>query len=226
MKHLKGKLKKALVICIVALLALIGFSQAGILFSENGRDVITISTTKKIFDPNKFVASMATVATSKETTTLPITTVPVTTTQKVTKIVTTTKDTKLVFEGKTVTEIGSTLDKSLSGVLKGKGSAYAQLSLEKGMDPYLVAAISVHETGNGSSSLAKNKYNLGGIKCSSNRYCSYESIEDGISSYVNLIYNNYFSKGLTTIELMANKYAASPAWPSTVNDWYNSLKNK
>ena len=93
------------------------------------------------------------------------------------------------------------------------------------MDPYLLSAISVHETGNGTSSAARNKYNFGGIMCSSG-LCRYSSVEDGIVSFVNVVYNNYYSKGLTTAESMNKKYAASSSWATKVNSWYNTIKNK
>lgn len=226
-KHLTGKIKVALIVMLVTLGLFIGFSKAGIFFSENGGDVITVSTTKKIFDPNNFVASMSSVATTTTTTkeTTSVTTVTTTTT-KITTTTTKTTSEALTFEGKSVAQVGEILNKTLGGVMSGKGETYARLSIEKGMDPYLITAISIHETGNGTSKLARNNYNLGGIKCSSGYYCSYASVEDGISSYINLIYKNYFSKGLVTVEQMASKYAQSSAWPNTVNKWYNIIKNK
>ena len=56
MKHFNRKIKGALLILFVCLIAFIGFSKAGILFSDSGKDVITVSTTKKTFDPNNYVA--------------------------------------------------------------------------------------------------------------------------------------------------------------------------
>ena len=58
MKHLRKKLKGALLILVICLIAFIGFSKAGILFSVSGGDVITVSTTKKTFEPNMYVASV------------------------------------------------------------------------------------------------------------------------------------------------------------------------
>ena len=91
MKHFNRKIKGAL----LSLIAFIGFSKAGILFSDSGRDVITVSTTKKTFDPNNYVASViavtknkgvtttsATTQTESTTTVTTTTTVPTTTTTK------------------------------------------------------------------------------------------------------------------------------------------------
>ena len=129
------------------------------------------------------------------------------------------------FEGKSIIEVGEILNKTLSGIFTGKGESFARLSMEKGMDPFLLAAISAHETGNGTSSAARNKYNFGGITCSG-KLCTYSSFDEGLESYISVVYRNYFSKGLTTPEAMNKKYAQSTTWASKVNYWYNTLKNK
>lgn len=95
MKHFNRKIKGALLILFVCLITFIGFSKAGILFSDSGKDVITVSTTKKTFDPNNYVASViavtknkgvtttsATTQTESTTTVTTTTTVPTTTTTK------------------------------------------------------------------------------------------------------------------------------------------------
>lgn len=69
MKHFNRKIKGALLILFVCLIAFIGFSKAGILFSDSGKDVITVSTTKKTFDPNNYVASVIAVTKNKGVTT-------------------------------------------------------------------------------------------------------------------------------------------------------------
>ncbi|MGN1296670.1 MAG: hypothetical protein ACI4UZ_02885, partial [Candidatus Aphodocola sp.] len=74
MKHFNRKIKGALLILFVCLIAFIGFSKAGILFSDSGKDVITVSTTKKTFDPNNYVASVIAVTKNKEVTTTSATT--------------------------------------------------------------------------------------------------------------------------------------------------------
>lgn len=74
MKHFNRKIKGALLILFVCLIAFIGFSKAGILFSDSGKDVITVSTTKKTFDPNNYVASVIAVTKNKGVTTTSATT--------------------------------------------------------------------------------------------------------------------------------------------------------
>lgn len=84
MKHFNRKIKGALLTLIVCLIAFIGFSKAGILFSDSGKGVITVSTTKKTFDPNNYVASMAEFITKTTTITTTVTTTTVTTTEATT----------------------------------------------------------------------------------------------------------------------------------------------
>ncbi len=216
MKKINRKIKNALFILIISLIAFIGFSKAGILFSVKGMKVISVSTNKKTFDPNSYVASMISVVpetTTKAETTTKSTTTKVTTTQVTTE------------QNSDVKTVGAILNKSLGGVLAGTGEIFASLSMEKGMDPFLLAAISVHETGNGTSSAARNKFNFGGIMCSGG-LCRYSSVQHGLESFVNVVYKNYYSKGLTTPEAMNSKYAASKTWASKINYWYDVLKNK
>ena len=102
MKHFNRKIKGALFISLVCLIAFIGFSKAGILFSDSSKNVITVSTTKKTFDPNNYVASVAAVAKKREeTTTTQITTQTTTTT---TKAVTTTTAVKSTWSGEVLSK--------------------------------------------------------------------------------------------------------------------------
>lgn len=101
MKHLNRKIKGALLILVICLIAFIGFSKAGILFSVGGGDVITVSTTKKTFDPNNYVASVSSVATTTkpETTTITTTATKVATTKTVTTVETTSEAPKISWDG-------------------------------------------------------------------------------------------------------------------------------
>lgn len=81
MKHLDRKIKNALFILSICLMAFVGFSKAGILFSDSGRNVITVSTTKKTFDPNNYVASMNAAVAQKGAILGAVTTVAPTTTK-------------------------------------------------------------------------------------------------------------------------------------------------
>lgn len=101
----------------------------------------------------------------------------------------------------------------------------------------LVIAISKHETGNWTSSLYKNNNNFGGIYNSKEKkFYSYESNEKGLQAFVNLLKNNYFGKGLNTIEEIGAKYCPVGAendptgvnqhWVPKVTQYYNNYLGK
>ena len=102
----------------------------------------------------------------------------------------------------------------------------------------LVVAISKHETGNWTSDLYKNNNNFGGIyNGREEKFYSYESNEKGLQAFVNLLKNNYFGKGLNTIEEIGAKYCPVCAendpkgvnvhWVPKVTQYYNNyLGNK
>ena len=112
-------------------------------------------------------------------------------------------------------------------------------SVESGLtheQAILVVAISKHETGNWTSTLYKNNNNFGGIYNSKEqKFYSYESNEKGLQAFVNLLKNNYFGKGLDTIEKIGNVYCPVGAsndpngvnkhWIPKVTEYYNSYLN-
>ena len=101
----------------------------------------------------------------------------------------------------------------------------------------LVVSISKHETGNWTSNLYKNNNNFGGIYNSKEqKFYSYESNEKGLQAFVNLLKNNYFGKGLDTIEEIGAKYCPIGAsndptgvnqhWVPKVTQYYNNYLGK
>ena len=101
----------------------------------------------------------------------------------------------------------------------------------------LVVAISKHETGNWTSNLYKNNNNFGGIyNGREEKFYSYKSKEEGLQAFVNLLKNNYFGKGLDTIEKIGAKYCPVGAsndptgvnqyWVPRVTQYYNNYLGK
>lgn len=122
MKHFNRKIKCALLIMFVCLMAFVGFSKAGILFSARDSEIITVSITKKIFNPKNYVASVANLNNEQMITTNSLTkeattTKETTTTKKITTIMTTTTT---IFETTTTTSSwnGPVLTKS-KGIIMG-----------------------------------------------------------------------------------------------------------
>lgn len=136
----------------------------------------------------------------------------------------------IVFDGLTMEELSEKLDRTLSSDLKGYGSVFAEKSIELGLDPYLAVAITMHETGCkwGCSYLLRKCNNVAGIKgspgCDGGSYKKFDSLEVGINYYLEMLYNNYYAKGLTTPELINPRYAEDKAWASKVNKYIESIK--
>ena len=134
----------------------------------------------------------------------------------------------VVYDGMTLEELASKLDRSLKNELSGKGYLYASYSLEKGVDPYLAVAISLEETGCNwnCSRLVKSCNNVGGMKGSGcGSYGAFPNLDDGIRAFIDNIYRNYVAYGLTTADNMNPKYAENPAWAGNVNAYITRIKN-
>lgn len=134
----------------------------------------------------------------------------------------------VVYEGMTLNELASKLNRSLKNELTDKGYLYASYSIEKGVDPYLAVAISLEETGcnYNCSSLLKSCNNVGGMKGSGcGAYGAFSSLDDGIRAFIDNIYRNYVAYGLTTADTMNSKYAENPRWKTNVNNYINIIRN-
>lgn len=136
-----------------------------------------------------------------------------------------TKKQEIVYENITLGDLSQKLDRSLKGELAGKGITFASYATELGVDPYLAVAIALHETGCNwnCSNAVKTKNNVGGMM-GSNGLLEFDTLDEGIKAYINNLYKNYVSQGLTTADTMASKYAASDTWASKVNTYINKIK--
>lgn len=133
----------------------------------------------------------------------------------------------IVYDGKTMNELAEQLNKSLNSNMAGKGYLIASKSLEYGVDPYMATAIILHETGCkwNCSSLVRNCNNVGGQKGSGcGAYSYFESLDIGIEAFISNLYNNYIAQGLTTVEAINTKYAASTSWSAQVNNYIENIK--
>ena len=134
----------------------------------------------------------------------------------------------VVYDGMTLDQLASKLERSLKNELSGKGYLYASYSLEKGVDPYLAVAISLEETGCNwnCSNLVKTCNNVGGMKGSGcGSYSAWPTLDDGIRAFIDNIYKNYVAYGLTTATAMNPKYAENPQWGTNVNNYITRIKN-
>lgn len=131
-----------------------------------------------------------------------------------------------VYDGLTMDELVAKLNKNLKSNLAGTGNIFAKYSLEYGVDPYLATAIVLHETGCKwrCSSAVKKHNNVGGMY-SGGKLIHFNSLEEGIKSFISNLKTNYYDKGLTTPEQINKKYAASKTWATKINHYMNIIKN-
>lgn len=145
-----------------------------------------------------------------------------------------TEEDEIVFEGMTLDELTEKLNRSLKSDIAGTGYYYAKYSMQYKIDPYLAVAISLHETGcnNKCSPLVVKCNNVGGQKfkpsCGGGAYGRNDTLEQGIERFVRNIAVGYYAYGLTTPELMVDKYegTGSKTWAPAVNRYINSIKSR
>lgn len=135
-----------------------------------------------------------------------------------------------VFDNLTMNQLVDKLNRSLNSDLANKGEIFATHSLSLGIDPYLAVAIVLQETGCkwDCSYLVKYCNNVGGQKgspsCNGGSYKYYNTLDEGIVGYLDNLYYNYYSYGLTTAEAINPKYAESMAWSYNVNSYIEKIK--
>lgn len=111
--------------------------------------------------------------------------------------------------------------------------AFIDAGAKNGVDPKLLMAISLHETGGGTSSALRNKKNAMGISPNGGGPRSFETVEESIDYAARLLKQHYLNQGLTTIESIGGKYAPTGAendpgnlnqyWAKGVRKYYNSI---
>lgn len=134
----------------------------------------------------------------------------------------------IVYDNLTYDELVNKLNNSLNDDLAGKGDLIASKTLELGIDPYLVTAIMLHETGCkwSCSYLVKTCNNVGGQKgygCGD--YSSFNTLDEGIDAMISNLYYNYYTKGLTTPEAINSVYAESSSWSYNINRYIEEIRN-
>ncbi|WBW95026.1 glucosaminidase domain-containing protein [Oceanirhabdus sp. W0125-5] len=102
------------------------------------------------------------------------------------------------------------LESYFKGALKGTGKYFIKFGEKYEIDPLFVAAIAVHETGNGESYAIKYLNNPGGIMNHETNWSTlvkFTSLETGIKRMFDNLKKNYFDKGLDSVSEIGNKYA-------------------
>ena len=134
---------------------------------------------------------------------------------------------ELVYDNMTLDELSEKINRSLNSTISGKGYLIASHSLELGVDPYMATAIILQETGCkwNCSYLVKSCNNVGGQKGSGcGSYSYFDTLDSGIIAFIDNLYNNYISYGLTTPESINPKYAEDVNWSINVNKYIEEIK--
>lgn len=105
------------------------------------------------------------------------------------------------------------IDHNLGGILKSKGNVYYDAGKSRNVNPMLMAAISIHETANGTSKVLKSYNNVGGINWSGDknvphkgRYRVFKTVDDSIYNLAYILDNHYIRKQRTSIETIGAKF--------------------
>lgn len=119
------------------------------------------------------------------------------------------------------------------GGLGQYSQAFYDAGRKHGVDPKLLMAIAMHETGNGTSSAFRNKKNAMGISPNGGGPRAFSSVEESIDYAARLLKKHYLDQGLTTIAAIGGKYAPAGAvndphelnkhWVSGVSKYYKSF---
>lgn len=106
------------------------------------------------------------------------------------------------------------LNRQLGGRFAGQGQAFVDAAQRHGVDPALLAAIAMHETGNGTSRAVRERNNPGGIMDPASNWMrlkSFGSLEEGLDAMARNLRRNYLNEGRTTIAAIGPKYAPAGA---------------
>lgn len=98
------------------------------------------------------------------------------------------------------------LNTQLEGTLENAGTIFIDAGKKYQISPAFLAAVSMHETGNGSSNASRFKNNVAGMM-GKNGLKSYDSVEESIFDMARNLRNNYLDEGKVTISQIGAKYA-------------------
>lgn len=122
------------------------------------------------------------------------------------------------------------------GVLEGKGQAFIDAQNKYGISAIALIAICMNESAKGTSKLAKNKNNVGGVRISgSNEFRNFDSVEACIDYMASFLKSGYVNQSLTKLYQVNAKYcpASDPTdktgnnnrWAKAVDMYMDQVSN-
>ena len=110
------------------------------------------------------------------------------------------------------------LEEVLPSALKGLGEALYNGEQQYDINSLFVLSIINYESGNGTSSLAQNQNNLGGIKEPQAGYRTFSSKAECVEYMYDLLSSKYIGRGLTTIPEIGEVYCPGDTWATNVTE--------
>lgn len=117
----------------------------------------------------------------------------------------------------------SKLEAVLPSALKGLGETLYNGEQQYKINSLFVLSIIKYESGNGTSNLAQQQNNLGGIKSPAGGYRAFTSKEACAEYMYNLLRSKYINAGLTTIPDIGTVYSAGGTWAAKVTEIMRDL---
>lgn len=107
------------------------------------------------------------------------------------------------------------LNQFLGGVLKGKGNAFCKAQEKYGVNALFLIGIAKHESGNGTSKIARERCNVAGMK-GKHGWMRFSSVEECIDKMAKNIKENYIDQNKRTVSQINRKYAKDTSWSSKI----------
>lgn len=120
------------------------------------------------------------------------------------------------------------LEANLAGKLSGTAKDFIVAGQKYDLNPHFLAAIAMHETGNGTSRAIQEKNNVAGMM-GRNGLRSYATMQESIDAMASNLRRNYLNQGLTSISQIGAKYApvgASNDPTGLNNHWVTGVTKK
>ena len=136
------------------------------------------------------------------------------------------------YEGESFSNIGRKIESFLvNTTLEGQGEYIAKVSVNKGVNPYLIGAMVLVNSNcpiqcNAIVNHCNNVGDLEGTSggCFGGTYKKYPTLEDSISDLVNYVLINYYANDLKTPNAIYRKYGKNSAWSHKVTRYMEKIK--
>ena len=128
----------------------------------------------------------------------------------------------------TADQLNSIIDEQLSTIgesytkFSGMGESLVKMEQETGVNALFCLSVGSLESGHGTSYAAESKNNLFGLIGNSGNLMSFDSVDDCVMYWGELIQDNYMDNGRTTISSIQSKYCpGSSTWSGNVTYFMN-----